>query len=67
MATTMHKSKESHLDELGQVSTQSQVGVVYDDPNASYDAVFGEIGEDGPNYRNVRKIREKRRRPPYSD
>ncbi|KAF5526436.1 N amino acid transport system protein [Colletotrichum aenigma] len=53
MATTMHKSKESHLDELGQVSTQSQVGVVYDDPNASYDAVFGEIGEDGPNYRNV--------------
>ncbi|KAL0941384.1 amino acid transporter [Colletotrichum truncatum] len=48
-----HKNKEGHLGELGQVSTESQVGVIMDDPNCAYDAVFGEIGEGGPNYRNV--------------
>ncbi|KAF9878798.1 transmembrane amino acid transporter [Colletotrichum karsti] len=51
--SSMDKSKESHLDELGQVSTRSQVGVVMDDPEAGYDAVFGQIGEGGPNYKNV--------------
>lgn len=54
----MHKNKEN--EDLGQVSTQSQVGVVMDDPASGYDAVFGEIGEGGPNYRNVRAVGRKR-------
>ncbi|TDZ28710.1 N amino acid transport system protein [Colletotrichum spinosum] len=53
MVGSVPKNKESHLDELGQVSTHSQTGVVEDDPAAGYDAVFGEIKEGGPNYRNV--------------
>lgn len=47
------KNKED-VEALGPVSTHSQQGQVLEDPNASYDAVFGEIKEGGPNYRNVR-------------
>ncbi|KAF4776081.1 transmembrane amino acid transporter [Colletotrichum scovillei] len=46
------KNKED-VEALGPVSTHSQQGQVLEDPNASYDAVFGEIKEGGPNYRNV--------------
>ncbi|KAF6831214.1 amino acid transporter [Colletotrichum plurivorum] len=52
MAPNM-REKNKEADELGQVSTHSQTGVVMDDPSSGYDAVFGEIGEGGPNYRNV--------------
>lgn len=48
------REKNKEADELGQISTHSQTGVVMDDPSSGYDAVFGEIGEGGPNYRNVR-------------
>ncbi|KAJ5105035.1 amino acid transporter [Penicillium alfredii] len=39
------------IEELAPVP--SQIGEVHNDPNYAHDAVFGEITEDGPNYRNV--------------
>lgn len=35
----------------------SQFGQVTEGQNFTHDAVFGEISEDGPNYRNVRTFR----------
>lgn len=32
----------------------SQLGDIIEDQTYAHDAVFGEITEDGPNYRNVR-------------
>ncbi|GKT87429.1 amino acid transporter [Colletotrichum tofieldiae] len=49
----MAQMKKEDIEGLGPVSTHSQTGQVLEDPNASYDAVFGEIKEGGPNYRNV--------------
>ncbi|OLN87215.1 N amino acid transport system protein 3 [Colletotrichum chlorophyti] len=46
-------TKKEDVEGLGSVSTHSQTGQVLEDQNASYDAVFGEIKEGGPNYRNV--------------
>lgn len=31
----------------------SHIGEVHDDPTQAHDAVFGEITDKGPNYRNV--------------
>lgn len=53
----MANMKKEDVEGLGHVSSHSQTGQVLEDPNASYDAVFGEIKEGGPNYRNVRNIR----------
>lgn len=33
----------------------SQIGEVHSDPSYAHDAVFGELTEEGPNYRNVCK------------
>jgi hypothetical protein len=52
-----HKMKDpvdnKHVNTLDQIP--SRVGEVEDDvgPGHAHDAVFGEISEDGPNYRNV--------------
>lgn len=42
------------IEELAPIP--SQIGEVHNDPNYAHDAVFGEITEDGPNYRNVRHL-----------
>ncbi|KAL5360668.1 transmembrane amino acid transporter protein-domain-containing protein [Aspergillus floccosus] len=43
--------EKDHPDEIGH--DHSQIGDVYEDKTYAHDAVFGEITEDGPNYRNV--------------
>jgi hypothetical protein len=50
----MSKSSEtpSSLDQLGPIP--SQQGIVFEDAEMQNDAVFGEIHEGGPDYRNVR-------------
>lgn len=50
-------NKEKHDEELGPV-TSYQDGAILNNlhrtgTHTTYDAVFGEISEDGPNYRNV--------------
>lgn len=47
-------SKQSDLENLQYYP--SGVGKVVDDPETAHDAVFGDIGENGPNYRNVRVL-----------
>jgi hypothetical protein len=37
----------------------SQTGQMFEDQTYAHDAVFGEITEEGPNYRNVGKLRKK--------
>ncbi|KAH6871028.1 putative amino acid transporter [Thelonectria olida] len=49
----MSKSPESQKDPEGLAPVPSQVGEVLEDTAHVHDAVFGEITEDGPNYRNV--------------
>lgn len=34
----------------------SQLGEIIKDESTPHDAVFGELSEDGPNYRNVRSL-----------
>jgi hypothetical protein len=34
----------------------SQTGQIFEDQTYTHDAVFGEITEEGPNYRNVCKL-----------
>ncbi|KAG8159154.1 hypothetical protein KVR01_010815 [Diaporthe batatas] len=48
MKDQIEKKYSNHLDQ-----SPSRVGEVEDDPACAHDAVFGEISEDGPNYRNV--------------
>ncbi|KAK2028457.1 transmembrane amino acid transporter [Colletotrichum zoysiae] len=45
--------KKEDIEGLGPVPTHTHTGQVLEDPDASYDAVFGKIKEGGPNYRNV--------------
>lgn len=40
-------------DEQELSPVDSQLGQVTEGQNTTHDAVFGEISEDGPNYRNV--------------
>jgi hypothetical protein len=51
--SSMPKSKEE-LPELA--SFPSQAGEVHDVPTYVTDDVFGEVTENGPNYRNVRDL-----------
>lgn len=44
--------EEDHLEEIGHA--QSQIGDVYEDKPTPTTPFFGEIMEDGPNYRNVK-------------
>ena len=39
--------------ELGPVQTSGEGQIQYGDSGVTHDAVFGELGGDGPNYRNV--------------
>lgn len=49
----MSPEKKDH--DLTPVPSQTeQVGQIYESQDYSHDAVFGEITEDGPNYRSVR-------------
>ena len=48
MKDPIEKKDFNNLDQ-----SPSRVGEVEDDPGCAHDAVFGEISEDGPNYRNV--------------
>ncbi|KAF2716484.1 amino acid transporter [Polychaeton citri CBS 116435] len=45
------KSHNAGGEQLAPVPSHG--GEVYDDPEFAHDAVFGEMSEDGPNYRNV--------------
>lgn len=48
MKDPIDKKEINNLDQ-----SPSRVGEVEDDPACAHDAVFGEMSEDGPNYRNV--------------
>lgn len=47
--TWTHKSKPQEGDQA-----PSETGEVYDDDALAHDAVFGDMSEKGPNYRDVR-------------
>lgn len=49
----IEKKDEHDPEGLGLHPHPSQIGEVQDTETPTYDAVFGEITEDGPNYRNV--------------
>ncbi|KAF5004863.1 hypothetical protein FDECE_8645 [Fusarium decemcellulare] len=49
----MSKTSKISEDPHGIAPIPSQAGEVLDDKAVTHDAVFGEITEDGPNYRNV--------------
>ena len=51
--TKIEKGDEHDPEGLGLHPHLSQIGEVQDTENPTYDAVFGEITEGGPNYRNV--------------
>ncbi|ODM19076.1 hypothetical protein SI65_05693 [Aspergillus cristatus] len=51
--TKIEKKDEYDPEGLGLHPHPSQIGEVQDTKTPTYDAVFGEITEDGPNYRNV--------------
>lgn len=50
---TEEKSDEHDPEDLRLHPHSSQIGETHDTDVPAYDAVFGEITEDGPNYRNV--------------
>lgn len=49
----IEKGDEHGPEGLGLHPHPSQIGEVQDTETPTYDAVFGEITEGGPNYRNV--------------
>lgn len=49
-------SEKKQDDSLSPVP--SQTGQIFENQTYVHDAVFGEITEEGPNYRNVCKIRK---------
>lgn len=51
--TKIEKGDEHDPEGLGLHPHLSQIGEVQDTETPTYDAVFGEITEGGPNYRNV--------------
>lgn len=51
MLVNMNEAKD-HEEKLG--TDPSQLGDIREDQTYAHDAVFGEITEDGPNYRDVR-------------
>lgn len=51
MSDKITEEKKIQDPELAPVT--SQLGEVYDAPGKGQDAVFGDLGEDGPKYRNV--------------
>ncbi len=58
--TTMYGEEKKPGDELAPVVTSSY-GDVEDlsKPTREVDAVFGEINEDGPNYKDVSRVRSR--------
>lgn len=48
MSKSQKELEAGHFD-----SPSSEIGEVHDIPTQTHDAVFGEITEGGPNYRNV--------------
>lgn len=54
----MSKIYKAEEDPEGLTQVPSKKGEIEDNPAQAHDAVFGDITEDGPNYRNVRAIRK---------